>query len=160
MIVERDRVVRFHYTLADTDGSVLESSRTGEPVAVLYGHGNVIAGVEKALTGRGAGEQFQITVTPEEGYGPRLQGRERRVPRKHVQGPKRMRPGDRVVVGTRDGHRDVTVVKVGRTVVDVDFNHPLAGRTLIFDIEVVEVREAGPEEIAHGHVHGPGGHAH
>ena len=160
MIVERDRVVRIHYTLTDENGETLESSRDGEPLTMLHGHGAVMAGVEKALEGRSAGDSFEVTLTPDESYGRRLDGRVQRVPRKHVRGPKRMQPGDRVVVGTRDGNRDVTVVKVGRTVVDVDLNHPLAGKTLTFQMEVLDVRAAEPEEIAHGHAHGPGGHAH
>lgn len=160
MIVERDRVVRIHYTLTGEDGEIIESSRDGEPLTMLHGRGGVIAGVEKALEGRTAGDRFEVTLTPDEGYGRRLDGRVQRVPRKHVHGPKRLKPGDTAVVGTRDGDRDVTVVKVGRTVVDVDLNHPLAGRTLTFAMEVLDVRPAEPDEIAHGHAHGPGGHAH
>ena len=160
MIVERDRVVRFHYTLSDEDGTPFDSSHAGDPVAVLHGHGNVIAGVEEALAGRAEGDRFQVTVPPEKGYGPRREGRTERVPRKRVRGPRRMQPGDAVIIRTVQGPREVVVVKVGRTVVDVDLNHPLAGRTLLFDVEVVEVREATPQEIDHGHVHGPGGHHH
>jgi FKBP-type peptidyl-prolyl cis-trans isomerase SlyD len=160
MIVERDRVVRFHYILTGEAGETIESSRDGEPLDMLHGHGSVIAGVEKALEGRAAGDRFQVTLAPEDGYGQRVDGRVQRVPRKHVRGPKRMKPGDRVAVGTPDGYRDVTVIKVGHSVVDVDLNHPLAGRTLTFDMEILDVRAAEPEELAHGHAHGPGGHAH
>ncbi len=160
MNVERDRVVRFHYTLREAGGAELESSRGGEPLAVLHGHGSVIPGVEEALAGRAAGDRFSVTVPPERGYGPRVEGRVQRVPKKHVANARRLKPGQEAVVGTRQGPRSVTVVKVGRTVVDVDLNHPLAGRTLEFDIEILEVRAADEEEIAHGHVHGPGGHGH
>ena len=160
MIAERDSVVRFHYTLCDEGGTAIESSRDREPVAVLQGHGNVLPGVDDALAGRSAGERFSVTLAPEQAYGARREGRTERVPRKRVRGPKRLQPGDPVVIRTLDGPREVTVIKVGRTVVDVDLNHPLAGRTLQFDIEVLEVREATAEEIAHGHVHGPGGHQH
>jgi FKBP-type peptidyl-prolyl cis-trans isomerase SlyD len=160
VIVERDRVVRFHYTLCDEESTPVESSRGGEPVAVLYGHGNVIPGVEEALAGRAPGDRFEVTVPPEKGYGPRREGRTERVPRKRVRGPKRLQPGDAVVIRTVHGPREVVVLKVGRTVVDVDLNHPLAGHTLVFEVEVVEVREATREELDHGHVHGPGGHHH
>lgn len=160
MTVEPDCVVRFHYTLSDEQGVMLETSRDGEPLAVLHGHGNVIAGVEDALQGRTAGDSFSVQVPPGKGYGERIEGRTQRVPKKHISGARRLKPGDEAVVATREGHRSVTVLKVGHSVVDVDLNHPLAGRTLSFEIEIVEVRAAGPEELAHGHVHGPGGHGH
>jgi len=160
MIAERDCVVRFHYTLCDEGGAALESSRGAQPVAVLQGHGNVLPGLDAALAGHAAGDRFRVTVPPEQGYGLRREGRTERVPKKRVRGPARLRPGDPVVVRTLDGPREVTVLKVGRTVVDVDLNHPLAGHTLVFDIDVIEVRAASAEEIAHGHVHGPGGHHH
>jgi FKBP-type peptidyl-prolyl cis-trans isomerase SlyD len=160
MTVEPDRVVRFHYTLFDEQGASMESSRAGEPLAVLHGHGNVIAGVEDALQGRAAGDTFSVQVPPDKAYGERLPGRTQRVPKKHIAGAKRLKPGDETVIATREGHRSVTVLKVGHSVVDVDLNHPLAGRALRFDIEIVEVRAAEAEELAHGHVHGPGGHGH
>ena len=158
--VERDRVVLFHYDLADAQGQPLESSRGGSPVAIVHGHGNVIVGVERALEGHRAGERLSVTVPPEDGYGPRREDAVQRISKKHIQGPRKLRPGMRVGVQTEHGVRPVTVVKVGSSVVDVDLNHPMAGMTLRFEIEVLEVRAAEPEEIAHGHVHGPGGHAH
>jgi FKBP-type peptidyl-prolyl cis-trans isomerase SlyD len=160
MIIERDRVVRFHYTLSELDGEKLESSADGESMVMLYGHGGVIPGVEQALAGHSAGDRFSVTVPPEQAYGRRIEGRVRRVPKKLVPNAKRIKAGDRTVLNSNQGQYDVTVVKVGRTVVDVDSNHPLAGLSLVFDIEVLEVREAQAEEITHGHVHGPGGHGH
>ena len=160
MVIERDRVVSFHYTLSEQGGDMSESSLGGEPLTMLFGYGNVIAGVENALAGHVAGDRMSVQVAPEDGYGERRDGNVRRVPKKHVPNPKRLKPGDRTTLTTEQGQHDVTVVKVGRTVVDVDLNHPLAGRTLSFDIEVLDVRAADEEEIAHGHVHGPGGHEH
>jgi FKBP-type peptidyl-prolyl cis-trans isomerase SlyD len=153
-------IVRFHYDLADEAGQLIESSREREPLAILYGAGNVIPGVEKAIEGRRAGERLQVVVPPEDGYGERRDGLTQRVPKKHFNEPRRLRAGDSTVLGTNQGPRVVTVVKVGETVIDVDLNHPMAGRTLRFDIEILEVREASAEEIAHGHAHAPGGHAH
>lgn len=159
--VARDHVVRFHYELFDEAGVLLESSREGEPVAVLHGQGDVIPGVERALEGRAAGERFQVTVSPEEGYGARREDWTQRVSKKHLAGaPRRLRPGMQVAVDTDQGMRPVTVLKVGSSVVDVDLNHPMAGMQLRFEMEIVDLRAATPEELAHRHVHGAGGHAH
>ena len=160
MNVEKDSVVRFHYTLRDPDGSELESSRDAQPMAVLVGHGGMIPGLEQALSGRAAGDSFTVTVSPEQGYGERHDNLVQRVPKKYFRDPARLKAGQSAVVGTKQGPRMVTVLKVGMSVVDVDLNHPMAGRTLVFDIEIVEVRPASAEELAHGHVHGEGGHQH
>jgi FKBP-type peptidyl-prolyl cis-trans isomerase SlyD len=137
----------------------MESSREREPLAVLIGHGNIIPGLEKALDGREAGERFEVDVAAADAYGERREGLTQRVPKKHF-GAQKLQPGMQVVLNTNFGPRAVTIEKVGMSVVDVDLNHPMAGKDLHFDIEVVEVREAKPEEIEHGHVHGEGGHEH
>ena len=160
MQVEKNRVVRFHYTLTGEDGQEIESTREGEPIAALFGKSRLVTGLRNALEGRKEGDTFQVTVPPEEAYGERMEGLVRRVPKKHVRDGGRMKPGMIAVVGTQKGPRQATVVKAGMSVLDVDFNHPFAGRPLNFDVEVVEVREADEEEIAHGHVHGQGGHQH
>ncbi|WP_024890892.1 FKBP-type peptidyl-prolyl cis-trans isomerase [Luteimonas huabeiensis] len=159
MKIEKDRVVRFHYTVSEPGQDPVESSRDREPLAILIGHGNIIPGLEKALEGREAGERFGAEVPAAEAYGERREGLTQRVPKKHF-GAQRLAPGMQTVLQTNFGPRAVTIEKVGMTVVDVDLNHPMAGKDLHFDIEVVEVREATPEEIEHGHVHGDGGHHH
>lgn len=154
-------VVGFHYDMRDADGTPMESSRDGEPVLLLQGSGSVVPGVESALLGRQVGDRFEVEVPPELGYGVPVEGLGQRVSKKHlVDAPRRLRAG--MQVNLRSGHelRPVTVTKVGSSMVDVDLNHPLAGRTLRFAIEIVSLRAAEPEELAHGHVHGPGGHAH
>ena len=105
------------------------------------------------------GESFGVDVAAADAYGELREGLSQRVPKKHF-GGQRLEPGMQVVLNTNFGQRAVTIQKVGMSVVDVDLNHPMAGKDLHFDIEVVEVREAKPEEIAHGHVHGDGGHQH
>jgi len=161
MQVTKDKVVMFHYTLTDAAGHQIDSSREGgEPLAILAGHGSLIPGVEKALEGKSAGDQFVITVPPEEGYGLRDEDRTQRVPKKYFPAQIPLHPGLTVNLQTQQGPRPVTVLKVGMSVVDVDLNHPMAGKSLHFDIEVVEVRAASPEELEHGHVHGDGGHHH
>ena len=162
MKIEKDRVVLFHYIVSEVgndDAAEMESSRDRDPMAILAGHGNVIPGLEKAIDGREAGERFEVDVVAAEAYGERREGLGQRVPKKHF-GSQKLEPGMQVVLNTNFGPRAVTIQKVGMSVVDVDLNHPMAGKDLHFDIEIVDVREASPEEIEHGHVHGAGGHQH
>lgn len=160
MKIEKDRVVRFHYAVAEAGQAPVESSKDGgEPLAILFGRGQIIPGLEKAMEGHEAGDSFKASVPAAEAYGERREGVIQRVPKKHF-GEMRLEPGMQVVVNTNFGPRAVTVDKVGLTTVDIDLNHPMAGKDLEFDIEIVEVREASEEELAHGHVHGEGGHQH
>ncbi len=160
MKIEKDKVVIFHYALTDGEGTAIESSFEREPLAILHGHGNVIPGIETALADRVSGDRFQVTVPPEEAYGPRRDNWTQRVPKKYFRDAERLRAGEQTVLHTAEGPRMVTVAKIGQTVIDVDLNHPMAGKTLNFDIQIVDVRDASSEELAHGHVHGPGGHHH
>lgn len=160
MKIEKDSVVRFHYTVSEAGQAPLESSKErGEPLAILAGRGNVIPGLDKALDGHEAGDSFSVDVPAADAYGERREGLTQRVPKKHF-GAQKLAPGQQVVLNTNFGPRAVTVEKVGMSVVDVDLNHPMAGKDLHFDIEIVEVREAEQVEIEHGHVHGDGGHQH
>ena len=159
MKIEKDRVVRFHYSVAEVGLPAIETSKDREPIAILIGHGNIIPGLEAPMQDREAGESFGVDVPAAEAYGERREGMGQRIPKKHF-GNTRLQPGMQVVLQTNFGPRAVTVEKVGHSVVDVDLNHPMAGKDLEFDIEIVEVREASTEEIEHGHVHGDGGHHH
>lgn len=159
MKIEKDRVVRFHYTVSEAGSEPLESSKEREPLAILVGHGNIIPGLEQAMDGREAGESFSVDVAAADAYGERREGLSQRVPKKHF-GAEKLAPGMQVVLNTNFGPRAVTVEKVGMSVVDVDLNHPMAGKDLHFDVEIIEVREASEVEVEHGHVHGDGGHDH
>ena len=159
MKIEKDRVVRFHYTVSEVGQEALESSKEREPLAILIGHGNIIPGLESAMDGREAGENFGVDVPAAQAYGEKREGLTQRVPKKHFEG-QRLEPGMQVVLNTNFGPRAVTIQKVGMSVVDIDLNHPMAGKDLHFDVEIVEVREASTEELEHGHVHGDGGHQH
>ena len=165
MKIEKDRVVRFHYAVAEHaaegqgEASVENSKDGGQPLAILFGHGNIIPGLEKAMDGREAGDSFKTTVAAADAYGEKREGMTQRVPKKHF-GAQKLEAGMQVVLQTNFGPRAVTIQKGGMRVVDVDLNHPMAGKDLDFDIEIVEVREASAEELAHGHVHGDGGHQH
>ena len=157
MNVERNHVVRLHYDLTDPSGARLGSTRDGEPHAILYGGEGVLPGIDRALAGRSAGDRFQLVLAPEEAFGLRIEGSVRRVSKKYLVGPKRLSPGTAVFIRTRAGARPATVLKVGSSVVDIDTNHPLAGVTVHADVEIVEVRAAERNEIAHGQVHHPDG---
>ena len=159
MKIEDNSVVRFHYTVSEPGNGQLETSRNVEPLSVLVGHGAIIPGLEAAMRGHEAGDSFEVTVSSDQGYGERREGLVQRVPRKHFKGAK-LAPGMQVVLPTDQGQRAMTVKKVGISVVDVDLNHPMAGKTLDFAVEILEVREASSEEISHRHVHGDGGHQH
>ncbi len=159
MKIEKNHVVRFHYTVSEPGQPALESSQGREPLAILVGHGNIIPGLEEALLGREVGENFEVTVSPEQAYGERRDGLTQRVPKKHFR-EKHLAKGMQVVLETNQGARAVTVQKVGMTVVDVDLNHPMAGKTLQFAIELIDARPGSEEEIQHGHAHGAGGAQH
>ncbi|MDP2285348.1 MAG: peptidylprolyl isomerase [Pseudohongiella sp.] len=166
--VDVNRVVAFHYRLRERrpDGSFspwLEESFGRQPLFYLHGHGNVIAGLEQALHGKKAGDAINITLPPELAYGMRTSNDLMRLPIKHLHGnvnPKTLVPGSIVTMKTNQGLKNALVMKVGKFNVDVDTNHPYAGRTLHYQIEILGVRPASAEEVAHRHVHGPGGHQH
>jgi len=157
-------VVQFHYTLKDEAGVELESSIGHDPMAYLHGANNTLVGLEKALTDKEANDKFSVTLQPEDAYGERNEDMTQRVPVKHLQGlpskNAKWKAGMIAVIHTEQGQRQVTVLKVGKFMVTVDINPPLAGKVLTFDIEVVDVRDASPEEVEHGHAHGVGGHHH
>jgi FKBP-type peptidyl-prolyl cis-trans isomerase SlyD len=156
-----DKVIAFDYTLT-VDGEKVESSHdNGEPLWVLLGHGQLIAGLEQALDGHEAGDTLAVDIAPAEGYGEREEGRIQRVPKKYFQQAARLKPGMTTVLSLKEGgQRAVTVHKVGMSTVDVDLNHPMAGKTLHFDVAIKEVRDASEDEIKHGHAHPPGAEAH
>lgn len=160
MEITADRVVTIHYTLKDDGGAVLDSSAGGEPLAYIQGHGNLVAGLEKALEGKQDGNMLAVVVSPAEGYGERDESLIQRVPKRSLQGSGEIKKGMQFQARTDDGMRLFTVTAVMGDMVTLDGNHPLADQTLHFDVEVVGVREATAEELEHGHVHGAGGHHH
>ncbi len=160
MIVEKDRVISFHYTLKNAAGEQMETSRENDPMTYLHGANNIVVGLEKAMEGHSVGDDFMVTVEPEEGYGIRNENNVQRIPLKRLKGIGKLSVGQVLNLQTNKGQVQVTVLKVGRFNVDVDGNHPLAGASLTFEVEVMDIREASKEELEHRHVHGPGGHQH
>jgi FKBP-type peptidyl-prolyl cis-trans isomerase SlyD len=160
MKIAHDSVVSFHYTLKDESGSVIDQS-DGEPMAYLHGHGQIVPGLERELTGKTAGDRLQVRVSPAEGYGEHSAGLVQQLPREAFSRIAGLHVGMELQSRTRGGHAATVVVKeIGPAMVTVDGNHALAGKTLFFDIEIAEVRSASEEELLHQHVHGPGGHHH
>jgi FKBP-type peptidyl-prolyl cis-trans isomerase SlyD len=160
MPITDNMVVQFHYVLKDDTGAQLESSSGSHPMTYLHGINSLLPGLEQALVGKNSGDKFSATLTPDLAFGELQPDSEMRVPLSQLKGSKKWEPGMQAVIQTPQGHQQVTILKVGHTMATVDTNHPMAGKTLVFDIEVVEVREATAEELQHGHAHGPGGHHH
>jgi len=160
MQITADCVASFHYVLKEGDGTELESSAGAPPMTYLHGHDSLLPGLEEALAGKSVGDKFSVTLPPAKAFGELRDDSEQRVPISQLQGARKWKPGMQAVIHTAHGHQQVTVLKVGHTMATVDTNHPMAGKTLVFDVEVTEVRQASHEELSHGHAHGPGGHHH
>ena len=157
MQIESKKVVTIAYTLKDEAGEVIDTSVGGEPLLYVHGTGSLVPGLEKALDGRSVGDRFSVALSPEEGYGKRDESLIRKIPiRKLPEGKAAV--GSRVRVQTDQGPAMLLVTAVRGDYATVDPNHPLADKTLHFDIEVAGVRDATPDELEHGHAHGPGGH--
>lgn len=160
MTISNDHVVEIDYKLTDEKGAVLDSSEGHAPLAYLHGKKNIIPGLEKQLEGRKTGDQFNVTVAPEEAYGLRHQELINKVPLEELAGVDGLAIGVQLQANTPKGVQIFTVVDMNDQDVTLDGNHPLAGMTLSFAIKVISVRKATAEELAHGHAHGPHGHHH
>jgi FKBP-type peptidyl-prolyl cis-trans isomerase SlyD len=159
MSIQQDSVVSIRYTLKDDAGAVLDSSGD-EAMSYLHGHGNLIPGLERELTGKVTGDRLSLAIAPGDAYGEHNGDLVQQVPRSALSGIEDLQPGMRLRAESSSGIRAVTVTQVAGDTVTLDANHPLAGMTLHFEVEVTAVRDASPEELSHGHVHGPDGHHH
>lgn len=153
------QVITVHYVLTDNDGKTIDSSKEGEPLTFLEGAGQIIIDLEKSLIALRQGDKREIKVPHGEAYGSYDQALIYTVAReKFPQG--KIKVGDMFEIGKDDAFRVVTVIEVSDQEVVLDANHPLAGKDLTFNVEILEMRSASPEELAHSHVHGHGGHHH
>lgn len=154
MNIQAEHVVSFHYTLTDDDGKTLDSSEGKDPLTYMHGRGQIIPGLEDELTGKEAGDTFKATVKPKDGYGDVNPDLIQKVAHKVFDQIENLEPGMQLNAKTVDGQNQViTVMEIDEQGVVVDGNHPLAGRTLHFDVTVSDVREATDEERSHGHAH-------
>ena len=160
MQIAKHKVVSIDYTLTDDSNKIIDTSNGSEPLTYIHGTGNLIPGLEKALAGKSAGDAFEVTIPPEEGYGVHDESLLEVLPRSKFTAEQEVQVGMQFYAEGGSEMQVITVVGVDGDRVTIDGNHPLAGRTLGFAIKVVEVRDASPEEVIHGHVHGPNGHDH
>ena len=155
-IVEKDAVASVHYTgTLPESGEVFDTSEGRDPLSFLVGHQQMIPGFEEELMGAEKGERRTFTLEPERAYGEKIAEAVQQIPAEMF-GDITPEPGMTLMSDVGP----FNVVSVEGDTVTVDFNHKLAGETLQFSVEVVDVRAATEEEIAHGHAHGPGGHHH
>ncbi len=149
-----DTVVSIDYTLTDNDGEVIDTSEGREPLAYLHGHGNIIPGLEKALEGKAEGDELEVTVEPEEGYGPHRQELVQTVSMEAFAGIDKVEPGMKFNAESAQGPLVVTVTKIEGEQVTIDANHDLAGKELNFAVTVRDIREATDAEKEAGQVTG------
>lgn len=156
------RVIGFHYTLHESGNSadVLDSSGGGDPLYFMEGTGQIIPGLERQLLGLAVGDRRTIEVKAADAYGDVDPALVASVERSQFPPGATLEVGEQFTVDAGDHAPVFTIVDVDDRKVTVDANHPMAGRDLSFDVEIVAVRDATKEEIAHGHAHGPNGHAH
>ncbi len=160
MQIAKNAVVTIDYTLTDEAGEVVDTSQGREPLSYIQGTGSIIPGLESALEGKAAGDSLEVSIPPEQAYGPRQDALVVQVPRERFESADEVKPGMQFQTQTESGVQVITVVAVDGENVTVDANHPLAGATLNFAVSVVGVRDATAEELEHGHVHEAGAHGH
>lgn len=157
MTIEKNKVAAIDYTLTGDDGQVIDTSKGRTPLEYVHGLGNIIPGLENALEGKGEGEALKVSIAPADGYGEYNDKLIQPVPRTNFAGIEKIEVGMQFQARTPAGVHVVRVVKVDEQNVTVDANHPLAGQTLHFDVTIVSVRDARPEELEHQHVCNEGG---
>ena len=161
MTIAENKVVTLEFTVKNAEtGDLIESSKDGEPLVYLHGFNNLVPGLESELNGKVVGDSYEVTVSPEEGYGVRDESLVQQVPMEAFQGIDNVQVGMAFTADSAEGPVVVEVTAVEDDLVTVDANHPLASIPLAFSGEVKEIRDASAEEIEHGHVHGEGGHQH
>ena len=159
MKIAQNKVATIHFAVTDQDGNEIDNSFGEEPLEFIIGTGFLIPGLENALIDRTQGERFKVEVSAQDGYGERFDDLMQAVPKSMFEGME-LQVGMQFRATTDDGEQTVTVIGIEGDDVIVDANHPLSGIDLTFDVEIVAVRDATEEELAHGHVHGAGGCGH
>jgi FKBP-type peptidyl-prolyl cis-trans isomerase SlyD len=157
MQIAKDSVVSIDFTLTDDKGTEIDSTTGQDPLVYLHGHGSLLPAIEQALEGKSVGDNVSLRLEPEAAYGTRDESQVNMMPLSELPEDEEIVVGMQFHAEEKDGHRLVTISKIDGDQVTVDGNHPLAGQTLSFEIEVADLRAATADELTHGHVHGPGG---
>ncbi|MCB9897952.1 MAG: peptidylprolyl isomerase [Planctomycetes bacterium] len=161
MQITEHTVVLLDYKLTDDDGELIDASEDGQPLAYVHGTGSIIPGLERELDGKQDGDALSVRIAPEDAYGEHDETLLHTVARSQLPAEVEIEEGMQFEAESDEGEVQVlTVVEIDGEDITLDGNHPLAGVALNFEVKVVGVRQATAEEIEHGHVHGPGGHAH
>ncbi len=162
MNISKNKIASLFYTLKNDNGDVLDQADKDHPFLYMHGVGGMIQGLEKALEDKTTGDTFNVMIAPEDAYGMRDDKLVEAVPREMFEGipEEELKAGAQFHAQTAGGNQVITIASVEGDKINIDANHPLAGETLHFDVEVNEVRDASEEEIEHGHPHAPGGCGH
>lgn len=156
-MIAKNKVVRLSYCLKDSQGEELDRADTDNPLEYLHGMGELVPGLENALDGLKVGDKKEVMVKPEEGYGEVLSDLKMQVERKMFPAKQKIVVGMEFMAELGDGKKHpFRVIEVKDDNVNIDGNHPLAGQTLHFAVEIMGMRDAKPEELEHGHSHGEG----
>lgn len=156
MNITTGKVVSIEFKISDANGTILDQSEQDNEWTFLTGSGEIPTGLEEALEGKAAGDKFKVTLTPENGYGPRDESKVTTISKSDLgETDMELSVGDQLEAETdsEDGWEIVTVVAIADDSITVDGNHEFAGKTVSFDVTITEVRDATEEELAHGHVH-------
>ncbi|SEE61110.1 FKBP-type peptidyl-prolyl cis-trans isomerase [Pseudomonas coleopterorum] len=161
MLIAANKAVSIEYTLTNDAGEVIDSSAGGAPLVYLQGAGNIIPGLEKALEAKQVGDDLDVAIEPEDAYGEYAAELVSTLSRSMFEGVDELEVGMQFHASAPDGQMQIVTIRdLDGDDVTVDGNHPLAGQRLHFKVKVVDIRDASQEEVAHGHVHGEGGHHH
>ena len=161
MSFKENQVAVFHSKLTDGNGQVLEDSNEDHPMAVLTGTNHILPKLEQRLSEMQVGDKSTVTLVAKDAYGEYKEENIQQLERNQFPEDVDLQEGMEFVATEDDGKQAIFYIKeVGEDNVTIDFNHSLAGRDLTFDLELLEVRDASPEELEHGHAHGPGHHHH
>ncbi len=159
MNISNGKVVELKYSLKNTEGETLDQSDVTDPFVYLHGADQIVPGLENALAGLEIGGKKSVTVPPAEGYGEINPELKFDVQRSQFPPEAKVRVGMDFQATNPEGHGMIFVIEaIEGDQISINGNHPLAGQTLHFDVEVLSIRDATPEEMEHGHAHGPGGH--
>lgn len=161
MPFKKDQVVLFHYTVTNDKKEVVDNSRGSDPLSIIAGKGQILPKLEEAIQDLALNEKKTVSLKAKDAYGEYSEDSIQVAGRDNFPKEAKLEVGMEYMASMEDGqHMPFVITKIEDEQITVDFNHPLAGQNLTFDVEIVELREATPEELEHGHVHGPGGHHH